>query len=621
MLQARSISDAARKLGFLLIATFLLAAGLTAVALSQVRLGGGMDRQNRVTTEFIADVLPPALYLVEPMLQATWIASDPEEIAARKDELAREEAAYRQRLDYWSKADLDPALRDRVTRRLIPLGERFWQHIHGQLIPAGETGDPARINAAHDALEDIYAEHRKEIDAIVAAANAHSAALEQSSTSISDWSMWGLLAIALGLGGQLLWTLRLLRRHVLAPLGATADTMTRMAGGELEAGRTDQHRGDEIGAMTRAIEVFRASAARQVEGARAQREVVEALSGALGQLAAGRVDAVLDQRFAAEYEPLRQAYNTTVHRLGELIRDVSSSARGVSNGASEILSASDDLAARNERQAGSVEETAAAMRHVTSSIAATAEKTAEVRETMGATHREVSAGGETVQRTVAAMSEIESSSHEINQIISVIEGIAFQTNLLALNAGVEAARAGDSGKGFAVVANEVRALAQRSSDAAHEISALIGKSSSRVTEGVALVGETGALLTRMVERIAAINGQIGEIAATAQQQAASLEQVNSSVSDMDRVTQQNAAMVEQTTAAARSLAQEAERMAQLVSHFSAGDARDMYRAAPAAAPVSRVVATASPPPAAPRFAGQLALAAPAQAPDTDWAEF
>ena len=616
-----SISAGARKLGLMLFATFAIAVAVTALALGQIRLGGGMDQENRRTSDFIADVLPPTLYLVEPMLQASLIASDPEEIEDRAKDLAALETVYRQRVKYWHDSELDPALRGEVDQKLVAIGERFWKQVHEQLIPAGRTGDQNQINVAHDGLEDIYAEHRKVVDAVVAAANRHNAQLQETSGKVSTWSMWGLLVIALGLTAQMVWTQRLLRRHVLAPLGDTAETMTRMAAGDLEAGRTDLHRSDEIGAMTRAIEVFRGSAARQVEDARAQQAVVESLSGALGRLAQGRLDSAIHQSFAADYEPLRQAFNTTVGRLGELISDVSTSAQGVSNGASEILSASDDLANRNERQAGSVEETAAAMRQVTVSIAETAQKTAEVRETMGSTHREVTAGGETVQRTVAAMSEIETSSQEINQIISVIEGIAFQTNLLALNAGVEAARAGDAGKGFAVVANEVRALAQRSSDAAHEISALISKSTGRVSEGVALVAETGALLTRMVDRIAAINSQIGEITVAAQQQASNLEQVNSSVADMDRVTQQNAAMVEETTAAARSLAQEADRMAGLVAQFSSGHAAPAAPSARAPRPVAAPRAPRAAPAPAPRFDGQLALAEPVAGGDADWAEF
>ena len=323
--------------------------------------------------------------------------------------------------------------------------------------------------------------------------------------------------------------------------------------------------------MTRAIEVFRASALGQIESARQQQRVVEALSKALSRMSEGDLEVMIDERFGDDYEPLRQAFNDTVGHLGDLIREVSSSAHHVRVGATEILSAADDLALRNERQAGSVEETAAAMRHVTAGVAQSAQSTAGVRDTIGATHADVVAGGETVERMVATMAEVEKSSKEINQIIAVIEGISFQTNLLALNAGVEAARAGEAGKGFAVVATEVRALAQRSSDAAREISALIQNSSLRVNDGVVLVGETGRLLKTIVDRIGSINDSAAEIANSADAQAHNLAQVNSSVSEMDRVTQQNASMVEETTAAARSLAHEAEGLAKLVSRFSVSE--------------------------------------------------
>ncbi len=168
------------------------------------------------------------------------------------------------------------------------------------------------------------------------------------------------------------------------------------------------------------------------------------------------------------------------------------------------------------------------------------------------------------------MSEIEKSSAEITQIIGVIDEIAFQTNLLALNAGVEAARAGDAGRGFAVVASEVRALAQRSADAAKEIKSLISASSQQVAQGVGLVGQTGEALQRIVAHVAEIDGLVREIAAGAQEQATGLHEVNTAVNDMDRVTQQNAAMVEETTAASHALASEARLLAESVARFDIG---------------------------------------------------
>jgi methyl-accepting chemotaxis protein len=178
------------------------------------------------------------------------------------------------------------------------------------------------------------------------------------------------------------------------------------------------------------------------------------------------------------------------------------------------------------------------------------------------------------------MGEIEGSSRQIGQIIGVIDEIAFQTNLLALNAGVEAARAGDAGRGFAVVASEVRALAQRSADAAKEIKALITASSQQVGRGVTLVGETGKVLDRIAGQVSEIAGVVSDIAASAQEQATGLAQVNTAVNQMDQATQHNAAMVEETTAASQALASEAEAMARQVARFEVDANPALSRAAP-----------------------------------------
>jgi methyl-accepting chemotaxis protein len=178
-----------------------------------------------------------------------------------------------------------------------------------------------------------------------------------------------------------------------------------------------------------------------------------------------------------------------------------------------------------------------------------------------------------VRQAVSAMAGIESSSREINQIIGVIDEIAFQTNLLALNAGVEAARAGDAGRGFAVVAQEVRALAQRSAEAAKEIKSLIQSSTSQVGQGVDLVGQTGQALEIIVAQVSEISTLVTEIAASAREQSTGLHEVNTAMTQMDQVTQQNAAMVEESTAASHSLAQEAGELARLIGQFRIGTAQ------------------------------------------------
>jgi methyl-accepting chemotaxis protein len=255
----------------------------------------------------------------------------------------------------------------------------------------------------------------------------------------------------------------------------------------------------------------------------------------------------------------------------------------MNSGTQEISTASNDLSRRTEQQASSLEETAAALDEITATVKKAAEGATHARKVVAGTKEDAERSGEVVRKAVEAMGGIEKSSQQIGQIIGVIDEIAFQTNLLALNAGVEAARAGDAGRGFAVVASEVRALAQRSAEAAKEIKALISTSTTQVGEGVQLVAETGKSLESIMSKVAEINTVVSDIAAGAQEQATGLQQVNTAVNEMDKVTQQNAAMAEEATAAGRSLAQEAETLTSLVAQFRLGNVAEFQPARRAAA--------------------------------------
>ena len=437
----------------------------------------------------------------------------------------------------------------------------------GRLLPAARSGDRAALDAAAEDLGRVYASHRKRIDGLVIEGAAQQQTLASDAAATLTITTAFLALAGLMIASSLAAALVLLRRRVIAPLAQTAEVMERMAGGDLEAGERDQHGDDELGTMTRAIEVFRASARAERENTIQQKQVVDALGTSLGHLAEGDLAYRMTTRLAPEYEPLRDGFNSSVERLATIIGQVRVSSDSVGTGAREIHLASDDLASRNERQAASLEEAAASMNQITTLVRDSAANAMRVREAMAETHAEATQGGEVVGRAVAAMAAIERSAQEIRQITDVIDGIAFQTNLLALNAGVEAARAGEAGAGFGVVASEVRALAQRSADAARDIKVLIQTSSQQVSEGVTLVGETGTLLGGIVTQVGAVSTGITEIAEAAAAQSASLAQVNIAVGDMDRMTQQNAAMVEEATAAAHSLASEAGELASLVAQF------------------------------------------------------
>lgn len=294
--------------------------------------------------------------------------------------------------------------------------------------------------------------------------------------------------------------------------------------------------------------------------------VIDEVSAALRNMA--------DGDFATHAPDLPTAFAELQRHLDDMRRQVSgaladvagtSSAVGV--GAREIRQASDDLARRTEQQAASLEEASAAMTTLAATVKTTADDATHMHASVQQAHGEALKGGAVVGEAVSAMNDIHNSAQEIGKIISVIDGIAFQTNLLALNAGVEAARAGDAGRGFAVVATEVRALAQRTADAARDIKHLITASSTQVERGVSLVGQTGETFALIVEQVGHVARLASSIASMAQEQAGSIGQIRETVREMDTMTQQNAAMVEEATAAARSLAGEATRLSSLVDRF------------------------------------------------------
>ena len=377
---------------------------------------------------------------------------------------------------------------------------------------------------------------------------------------------WLAAAAAIGVVA----VMRQARRLICDPYVNTVVRMEGLAAGNLDGPIRYTEHTDCVGRLTKAMAVFRDNALAMQQSDVVLKIVVPELTAALRHLKQGDLTYRIDTTFGETHDLLRDDFNATMTELQDLLRRVSEAAGNVHSGASEIRLASDDLSVRTEQQAARLEDGVAAMRDVTAIVEATAQNAAAVGVQIAETNVAATEGGAVVRRAIDAMGEIESSAQEITKIINVIDGIAFQTNLLALNAGVEAARAGDAGKGFAVVANEVRALAQRSAEAAREISGLITASTTGVANGAALVGETGRMLDRISTRVSEINERIGEISVSAKAQAEQLVQVNTSVGEMDKMTQQNAAMVEESTAAARSLAEEANALSALVQRFQTG---------------------------------------------------
>ncbi|MBB4798943.1 methyl-accepting chemotaxis protein [Brevundimonas bullata] len=455
------------------------------------------------------------------------------------------------------------------------------------------------------------------------------------------------LAIAMMIGGMVILALVLASlffvtdRVVRRPLARLTTSVKALNDGRYEEPVQGIESADEVGSIARALDGFRHQLAETVrlrteqEQTRAaaeaerlrndairqaaeeeQRFVVASVGEGLSHLSDGNLTYRLEADFPADYRKLRDDFNVAMGRMEETISVIISSAAGIRSTTSEISQASDDLSRRTEQQAASLEETAAALEEVTTTIRHASDGANRAHDIVEATQQNARRSGDVVDQTVTAMREIESSAQQISRITGVIDEIAFQTNLLALNAGVEAARAGDAGRGFAVVASEVRALAQRSAEAAKEIKALIGASSERVNQGVRLVDDTGQALTRIISEVAEISGLVADIAASAKEQASGLGEINVAVNQMDQMTQQNAAMVEESTAAAHSLAQETTSLSDLMGRFRIRDAAAPVRV-PVRAPAARPAAPARTVVALKAVGGRGQSAAQS----TDWEEF
>ena len=376
------------------------------------------------------------------------------------------------------------------------------------------------------------------------------------------------------------------------PITRITTSMQRLAEGDLEAGISGDKRGDEIGAMARALAVFKTNARTKLEiEAERQREQMEAeaerrrndeekqaldqqiehavgkLAQALERLSNGDISFEIEGRFHGRLEQLRNDFNLSLARLRDTMHQISGNVDQIQNNGRQMAQSALDLARRTEQQAASLEETAAAVDEITAAVRSSSERAEMVNGVVREAKKNADESAVVVGSAISAMGRIEEASRQISNIIGVIDEIAFQTNLLALNAGVEAARAGEAGKGFAVVAQEVRELAQRSAGAAKEIKSLINRSAEEVASGSTHVQQTGTVLSRIGGQIATISEHIEMIAETSREQSGALHEVNGAVGRMDQMTQQNAAMVEEATAATQDLSAQTDALRDLLQQF------------------------------------------------------
>ncbi|CVI64493.1 methyl-accepting chemotaxis protein (plasmid) [Agrobacterium leguminum] len=462
----------------------------------------------------------------------------------------------------------------------------------GNLVSVSEKRD-AQYASAREQLDKIW--HQLTSFAELQKQTAGAEREQANNISVGTTGL-GILVSIIG-GIALVLTLQ-------RPIGHITAAMRRIADGALDTSISGEQRFDEIGDMARALGIFKENAISKIrieeqsdeerQAAELERQrndaekhemdrqieyAVNELAAGLERMSQGDISTTIDTPFIGRLEQLREDFNGSMLRLQATMSQIRDNVQMIQGNGNQMAQSAEDLAKLTEHQAASLEETAAAVDEITVIVRSSAERAIDAEQIVRQAKRSADDSAVVVSNAIDAMGRIESASRQIEQIIGVIDEIAFQTNLLALNAGVEAARAGEAGMGFAVVAQEVRELAQRSAKAAKEIKGLINKSTSEVSSGSQFVQETGTVLAKISTQIVAVSQHVEVIARASHDQSGALQEVNATVNQINQIIQQNAAMVEETTGASRELAEQAGRLMALIHQFKidAGPADADYR--------------------------------------------
>ncbi len=565
-----SIASFVRNSALAMMALLVVGGSLAAWRLDRIRMGGEVQLHQQVNADLIADILPPPEYIIEPFLEATLIAQNPQAAGPRAEKLEGLKKLYLERNSYWQTARVDESLRGQLLQQAHPAAQAFWSELEEGFLPAVRRGDRPAIDASYAKLSGLYDTHRAAVDKLVTMALAEQRKVAASGASEFYLAIGIVLVLALIVGGQAAHFYITMYRRVLEPVGTLSALTDRLAKGEV-ATIPYQDRTDEMGRIASGLEHYRAAAAAQSEAdARKldeQREVTEVLGNGLLALREGDLSRTIDRRFPAEYEVLRQNINEAIASLRARVQLVSESAENIRNTSSEVAHGSEDLAHRTEKSAANLAQATEALSKIEERLRATMLAADNTVKRAGEATTALRDGRGTTARAVQAMGRASGSAKNIDGVIEGLDKIAFQTRVLAMNAAVEAGRAGEAGRGFMVVADLVAALALRAEDQAKQARDMLSETQVDILQAADAVQDTDTALDAISGDVEAVHNLISAIDHDNHAQSAAVSQVSTAMKGMDLVTQQNAAMVEQTSAAIRNLSSEVNALAQRAGSF------------------------------------------------------
>jgi methyl-accepting chemotaxis protein len=512
----------------ILIFGLITAAGLGAViatsvyGLAQLKVGGPLYNQIKLGNDLIADILPPPEYVIEAYLEATLALHDPAQLAAHRDRLAQLKKEYDERREFWIKSDLDPALKAKLVEKSDHEVQRFWSVLQDGMLPALAKGDSAAAAKAYAEITARYTAHRAIIDDIVKQTNDQNGATEVAATGrVSTFTLvlWSVSAVVFLVIGAGIFGVAF---GVIRPIAEMTGVMKGLAGGDLNVSVPALSRDDEVGAMARAVQIFKENALRvqsmESEQAGLKRRAEEDRKAAMWAMADG-FDSVIGK---------------IIQTVSTASSELESSAGRLTKTAEVTQSLSATVATASEQSSANAQSAAAAAEEMASSVS-------EIGRQVSDSHRISREAVSQVEATNARIADLAQSAGRIGEVVKMISAVAEQTNLLALNATIEAARAGEAGRGFAVVASEVKALATQTAKATEEISEQIGQMQSATNQSVSAIREIGGTIGRIAEISQAIAAAVEEqgaatqeISRNVQRAAQGASQVAGSITDVNR---------------------------------------------------------------------------------------